>query len=82
MYVVSTRRLGLPQTKKEAFKLLENNGIINADMSKNMQNMIGFRNITVYDYKDIDENILQNIIEKKLNDLLEFARVILNINRF
>jgi len=28
MYVVSTRKLGIPQTKKEAFELLEKNDII------------------------------------------------------
>lgn len=81
MYIVSTRKLGIPQTKKEAFKKLEENGIISKQMSKNMQNMIGFRNIAVHDYKQIDESILQEVIEKHLNDLLEFARTILNLKR-
>lgn len=81
MYIVSTRKLGIPQTKKEAFKKLEENSIISKKMSENMQNMIGFRNIAVHDYKQIDEEILKDVIEKHLNDLLEFARIILNLKR-
>lgn len=81
MYIVSTRKLGLPQTKRDAFKLLEENRIIDKDMSKNMQNMIAFRNIAVHDYKDIDDEILQDVIEKHLEDLLQFARVILQLKR-
>lgn len=77
MYIVSTRKLGLPQTKREAFILLEESGIIDSKMSKNMQGMIGFRNIAVHDYKEIDETILEDIIENHLNDLLDFARILL-----
>lgn len=81
MYIVSTRKLGIPQTKKEAFKKLEENNIISKDMSKNMQNMTGFRNIAIHDYKEINEEILKEVIEKHLNELLEFARQMLNLKR-
>ena len=77
VYIVSTRKLGLPQTKREAFILLEENNIIDSKMSKNMQGMVGFRNIAVYDYKEIDEEILKDVIENHLNDLLDFARILL-----
>lgn len=46
-------------------------------MSKNMQGMVGFRNIAVHDYKEIDETILRDVIENHLNDLLDFARILL-----
>lgn len=78
MYIVSNRKLGLPQNKREAFVLLEENKIIDSDMSKNMQGMVGFRNIAVHDYKEIDEDILKDVIENHLTDLLDFARTILN----
>lgn len=44
-----------------------------------MSGMIGFRNIAVHDYKEIDNEVLKNVIENNLNDLLEFARTMLNI---
>ena len=78
MYVVSTRKLGLPQNKREAFVLLEESKIIDSEMSKKMQGMVGFRNIAVHDYKEIDEDILKDVIENHLTDLLDFAKIILN----
>ena len=50
-------------------------------MSENMQKMIGFRNIAIHDYKQIDEKILQDVIENHLVDLTDFARAILNLKR-
>ena len=78
MYVVSTEKLGIPQTKKEAFEILLKNNYITEEVLKKMKGMIGFRNIAVHDYKDIDDEILQDVIENHLNDLLEFARDMLN----
>ena len=37
MYIVSNRKLGIPQTKKEAFIKLEENKLISEEISKNMQ---------------------------------------------
>lgn len=74
MYIVSTKKLGIPQTKKEAFEILFKNKYIDEDVLNKMKGMIGFRNIAIHDYKQIDEEILQNVIENHLNDLLEFAR--------
>ena len=54
MYAILNRKLGTPQTKKEAFKLLEKNEIITKEMCNNLKNMAGFRNIAVHDYKKID----------------------------
>lgn len=82
MYIVSTRKLGLPQNKRQAFVLLEENKIIDESMSRNMQGMVGFRNIAVHDYKEIDEDILKDVIENHLTDLLDFARVILGLSEW
>lgn len=79
MYIVSTRKLGIPQTKKEAFELLQKENLITEEICNNMKKMIGFRNIAIHDYKQIDEEILQDVIENHLIDLTEFARKMLNI---
>lgn len=81
MYIVSTRRLGIPQEKREAFELLEKNGLISKEICENMKKMIGFRNIAVHDYKRIDEEILKDVIENHLGELLEFARIMLKLKR-
>lgn len=81
MYIVSTRKLGIPQTKKEAFIKLEENKLISKQISENMQKMVGFRNIAIHDYKQIDEEILEDVLKNHLNDFLDFAKEILNLER-
>ena len=81
MYIVANRKLGVPQTKKEAFVKLEENKLISKELSLNMQKMIGFRNIAIHDYKEIDEEILADVIENHLTDLIDFAKEILKLDR-
>ena len=77
MYIVSSRKLGVPQTKKEAIDLLYNNDLINKEMHNNIKNMVGFRNIAVHDYKKIDNSIIEDVIQNHLRDLIEFVKVFL-----
>ena len=81
MYIVSTRKLGIPQTKKEAFEKLNENGLISDDMCAKMKGMIGFRNIAIHEYKEIDEEILKAVIENHLVDIKEFVRKMINLKR-
>ncbi|OAO82934.1 hypothetical protein A0O32_0432 [Anoxybacillus flavithermus] len=50
MHVVAQKKLGLPQTSRDAFTLLEQHGIISSSLSQKMKAMVGFRNIAVHDY--------------------------------
>jgi uncharacterized protein YutE (UPF0331/DUF86 family) len=77
MHVVAENKLGLPQRSRDAFSLLETEGIIPFALSKNMQAMVGFRNIAVHDYREINLTILQRIIEEHLVDFSQFTKTIL-----
>lgn len=81
MYIIANRKLGVPQTKKEAFIKLEENKLISKQVSTNMQKMIGFRNIAIHEYKQIEEEILADVIENHLTDLIDFTKEILNLQR-
>ena len=81
MYVIANRKLGVHQTKKEAFIKLEENELISKEISNNMQKMIGFRNIAVHDYKQIDEEVLADVIQNHLGDFIIFAKEILKLKR-
>ena len=56
---------------------IKKNNIISKELTKNLQGMVGFRNIAVHDYQAISLDILQKIIENHLEDALELAREIL-----
>lgn len=78
-YVVSTKALGIPHSNSDAFEILYQNHLIKEEVLKNMKGMIGFRNIAVHAYREIDDEILQDVLENHLGDLLEFARQMLNV---
>ena len=81
MYLVSDRNLGLPQSSRDAFQLLQNHGLIDSDLCNRMKAMVGFRNIAVHDYQTIDTAILQSIIDHHLGDFRTFSDAILNLPR-
>lgn len=66
MHIVAERKLGLPQNSLDGFTLLKSEGIIPSSLSKKMKAMVGFRNIAVHDYQDINLVILQNILDEHL----------------
>ena len=73
---IADEKIGLPANLKENFALLESRRIIDAPLSKHLQAMVGFRNIAVHDYQQLDLVILKSILEHRLGDLDEFVQVI------
>jgi uncharacterized protein YutE (UPF0331/DUF86 family) len=77
--LVRIGKLGIPQSSREVFELLEKAKLIPEQLSKNLQAMIGFRNIAVHEYDKINLEIVKNIIEKHLDDFLEFINIALKL---
>ncbi|MGG6432390.1 DUF86 domain-containing protein [Anoxybacillus sp. ST4] len=76
MHIVAQKKLGLPQTSRDAFTLLEQHGIISPSLSQKMKAMVGFRNIAVHDYQELNLTILQKILDSHLTDFTEFTKAI------
>lgn len=68
MHVVRTRRLGIPQDSRDAFQMLFSAGLIGQSLADSMKAMIGFRNIAVHQYQDLDMAIVRTILEQRLAD--------------
>ncbi|MCG8553704.1 MAG: DUF86 domain-containing protein [Proteobacteria bacterium] len=77
MHLVRKHKLGVPQETREAFEKLESASVLDARLSRSLRSMVGFRNIAVHDYRKLDLEIVQAIIDKHLDDLLEFTRLTL-----
>lgn len=61
--IVRKRRLGIPKDKKDTFVILEKNKIIDRELSEKLQNMAGFRNVSIHDYSAVSVNaILRSVI--------------------
>jgi uncharacterized protein YutE (UPF0331/DUF86 family) len=77
MHIISEQRLGLPQNSRDAFDMLHGSGIIDENTSKRLKAMVGFRNIAVHDYQTINNDILNQIVNKHLSDFTDYTRQIL-----
>ncbi len=73
-HIVKTKNLGLPNTSRELFSMLLDAGIISENICKQMQGMVGFRNIAVHDYQNLNIEIVVAIVEKHLGDFEGFVR--------
>ncbi len=76
-YTIKTEKLGLPKESKDSFRLLAENKIIPKDLADRLCKMIGFRNILVHEYQDLDLQLMIDVIENHLQDLLIFTNYIL-----
>lgn len=65
-----------PATMGETFDTLATMGIIDIASAERMRKAVGFRNIAVHGYDEIDFAIVYSIITKQIDDFQAFARFI------
>ncbi|MBR1911500.1 MAG: DUF86 domain-containing protein [Treponema sp.] len=65
-----------PTTMAETFKNLALNSIISEQNAMELSHAVGFRNIAVHQYENIDCNIIYAIITNHLDDFKNFAEFI------
>jgi uncharacterized protein YutE (UPF0331/DUF86 family) len=76
MHVVAREALGVPQSSRDAFGLLERAERISPSLSARMQRMVGFRNVAVHDYAQLDRAIVVAILTERLGDFEEICRAL------
>lgn len=75
MHLIRRHRLGIPQDSREAFGLLAGAGIIDDSLAHALKRMVGFRNVAVHEYTRLNLEIVQAIIDTRVDELLAFAQV-------
>jgi uncharacterized protein YutE (UPF0331/DUF86 family) len=73
MHIVRIKVLGLPKDSKSAFDLLSQAQEISAELADKLKKMVGFRNIAVHDYRELNWDILIRIVQIECDDLAVFA---------
>jgi uncharacterized protein YutE (UPF0331/DUF86 family) len=63
MHVVAREHLGVPQSSAQAFDLLRAAGRIDSRLAGRLRAMVGFRNVAIHQYQDLNIDILRRIIE-------------------
>ncbi len=75
-HIVSDERLGEPRTNRELFELLVKGGWLTETEAAPLSNMVGFRNILVHGYGDINLAVVKDVLENRLDDLLAFVEIV------
>jgi uncharacterized protein YutE (UPF0331/DUF86 family) len=66
----------LPASYKDSFKELLKQKIIDQATFEQMSKMVGFRNIAVHEYQELNRAILESILKNNLIDLEKFYSLI------
>lgn len=76
MHVVAERHLGVPQSNAEAFVLLERAGLIDAPLSKSLRGIVGFHNIAVHQYEELDMDVLRWVVQSGHQDWIRLGHAL------
>ncbi len=72
-HIVSDDHLGEPRNNRELFELLARHGWISEQLSRTLRDVVGFRNIVVHGYGEVDVDIVRDVAQHHVEDLLVFA---------
>lgn len=74
-HVIADLALGVVNWYSDIPAILAEKGYINSELKERWTRMIGFRNILVHEYTDIDRRIVYEVLQHRLGDLEELKRV-------
>lgn len=75
-HIVSDERLGEPENNRRLFELLVENGWVSDELAQPLAQMVGFRNILIHGYQDVDKAIVRQVVENRLDDLGAFVAAV------
>ena len=70
-----------PNTMAQVFTELESENVISTETARNLRSAVGFRNISVHEYDEIDWRIVETICTKHLKDFREFMKAVLEFDK-
>ena len=66
-----------PESNQEIISILFNNKIISENLASRLDGIVGFRNILVHEYEEIDKKIVYKYLIEKIDDFEIFKKEIL-----
>lgn len=73
-HVIAEEGLRQPASYREAIEVLVDSGYLTAELGARLQRWMGFRNVLVHFYLDLDHGRTYDAIREDLGDLSAFAR--------
>ena len=78
LHILSSSEQPVPETMGQAFSELAAEGVISNELSEKMRKAVGFRNIAIHNYEEINWAIVYAIAKEKLIDFKKFSEQILS----
>ena len=76
-HIISDDELGMAGSTSEMFYILQENAYLTFELAEKMVAAVGFRNIAVHEYGNIDLKLVFQMAQKDLDDLEHFVKAIL-----
>ena len=74
-HIVADLGLGEVNWYSDIAAILEEKNFISIDLREKWIRMVGFRNILVHDYLEVDRKIVYDVLQNRLGDLEELKKV-------
>ncbi len=74
-HVIADLRLGTVEWYSDIPRVLHEAGYVDAELCKTWTRMIGFRNVLVHDYLDVDHRLVYEVLQERLNDIELLRRI-------
>ncbi len=74
--VIAHKNFRKPSTLSESFYILNEEGVIPAELTEKMVKMTGFRNTVAHDYAKVNYDIVYDVLQNKLTDIEKFIDII------
>jgi len=82
MHICTNSNRPVPQTMGESFEVLQQMKVLTPAIAEKMKKSVGFRNVAVHSYDEIDLNLAYVIAKEHINDFCIFIKQIeLQINQ-
>lgn len=74
-HLLSQQAGASPTTMGQTFDLLAQQGVLDQGLASRLKKSVGFRNIAIHNYDQINWAIVHSIVKNHLGDFSEFARI-------
>lgn len=74
-HIIAEESLGTIEKSRDIPRRFHEHGHISEDLERRWIRMIGFRNILVHEYLEVDRTIVHDVVCNRLTDLNELKRV-------
>lgn len=73
--LIAYRRFRKPVYLSDTFVILQENGVVNSELSEKLIRMTGFRNALAHDYDELNYEVVYSVLHDGVNDIESFVEI-------